>query len=132
LLDALAAVNRRAVREITEKRKGFDDLRDAAILRIFYSTGIRLAELANLRLTPDEPETNDPDLDQQVLRVLGKGGRMRLVDMGAKTTHALDRYLMARRHHPDAHLPWLWLSRKGRFTESGIGQMVSRRGEAAG
>jgi site-specific recombinase XerD len=57
---------------------------------------------------------------------------MRLVNMGAKTTKALDRYLMARRRHPDAHLQWLWLSRKGRFTESGIGQMVARRGEAAG
>jgi site-specific recombinase XerD len=33
----------------TEKTKSFEDVRDHAILRIFYSTGVRLAELANLR-----------------------------------------------------------------------------------
>ena len=115
-----------------EKSKSFDDVRDAAILRIFYSTGIRLAELSNLRWLPDEPEANDVDLDQQVLRVLGKGGRMRLVNMGVKTTRALDRYLRLRRAHREAHTPWLWLSRKGRFTESGISQMVARRGELVG
>ena len=57
----------------------FEDVRDAAILRIFNSTGVRLGELANLRYLPDDPESNDVDLDQQVLRVLGKGGRHRLV-----------------------------------------------------
>lgn len=76
-----------------EKTKTFADVRDAAILRIFYSTGVRLAELANLRYLPDDPESNDVDLDQQVLRVLGKGGRQRLVNMGARSTKALDRYL---------------------------------------
>jgi integrase/recombinase XerC len=115
-----------------EKTKTFDDVRDATILRIFYSTGVRLAELANLRWMPDDPEANDVDLDQQVLRVMGKGGRQRLVNMGARSTKALDRYLRLRRQHGEAHVPWLWLSRKGRFTESGIGQMVSRRGEAIG
>lgn len=115
-----------------EKSKSFDDVRDAAILRIFYSTGIRLAELANLRYLPDEPERNDVDLDQQVLRVMGKAGRQRLVNMGTQSTRALDRYERLRRRHPDAHREWLWLSRKGRFTESGIGQMVSRRGDLVG
>ena len=115
-----------------EKTKSFDDVRDAAILRIFYATGLRLAELSNLRLTPIDPETNDVDLDQQVLRVTGKGNRMRLVNMGARASKALDRYLRLRRSHTEAHSAWLWLGRKGRFTESGIGQMVSRRGESIG
>jgi site-specific recombinase XerD len=115
-----------------EETKSFDDVRDAAILRIFYSTGIRLAELANLRYLPDELERNDVDLDQQVLRVMGKGGRQRLVNMGTQSTRSLDRYERLRRRHPEAHKEWLWLSRKGRFTESGIGQMVSRRGELIG
>jgi site-specific recombinase XerD len=115
------------------RSKTFEDRRDAAILRIFYSTGLRLAELANLRFAPNDPETNDVDLDQQVLRVIrGKGGRQRLVNMGAKSTLALERYLRLRRASPSAHLPWLWLSRKGRFTESGIGQMVAGRGAAVG
>jgi site-specific recombinase XerD len=115
-----------------EKTKRFDDVRDAAILRVFYSTGIRLAELANLRWVPADPERNDIDLDQQVLRVMGKGGRQRLVNMGTQSTRALDRYERLRRRHPEAHKEWLWLSRKGRFTESGIGQMVARRGDLIG
>jgi site-specific recombinase XerD len=115
-----------------EKTKSFDDVRDAAILRVFYSTGIRLAELANLRWAPADPERNDVDLDQQVLRVMGKGGRQRLVNMGTQSTRALDRYERLRRRHPDAHKEWLWLSRNGRFTESGIGQMVARRGDLIG
>ena len=101
-------------------------------MRIFYSSGMRLAELANLRYAPDDPERNDLDLDQQVVRVMGEGGRERQVHIGAKSAKALDRYLQLRRSHPYKHLPWLWLSRKGRFTESGLGQMVSRRGELIG
>ncbi len=76
-------------------------MRDAAILRIFYSTGLRLAELSNLRYLPDDPEHNDVDIDQQVLRVMGKGGRMRLVNIGARSAKALDRYLRLRRSHPE-------------------------------
>jgi integrase/recombinase XerD len=116
----------------TEKTKSFDDVRDGVILRIFFSTGLRLAELANLRYNPAEPEANDVDLDQGVLRVMGKGGRQRLVNIGTQSSRALDRYERLRRRHSDADKPWLWLSRKGRFTESGIAQMVTRRGEEAG
>ena len=115
-----------------ERTRGFDDVRDAAILRIFYATGLRLAELANLRYVPSDLEHSDVDLDAQQLRVIGKGGRLRLVHMGARSAKALDRYLRLRRSHPEAHSPWLWLGRKGRFTASGIGQMVGRRGEMIG
>lgn len=45
------------------RTKRFEDVRDAAILRIFYSTGVRLAELATLRYLPADPEANDVDLD---------------------------------------------------------------------
>ena len=121
-----------AITGTAEKSKGFDDVRDAAILRLFYATGLRLAELANLRWLPDGADHNDIDLDQQVLRVAGEGDRMRLVNMGSRATRALDRYLRLRRAHRDAYLPWLWLSRKGRFTESGIAQMVTRRGASVG
>ncbi len=52
--------------------------------------------------------------------------------MGARSTKALDRYLRLRRAHHDTHTRWLWLSRQGRFTENGIGQMVARRGRSVG
>jgi site-specific recombinase XerD len=105
--------------------------RDEAILRIFTDTGARLAELANLRLDGDEGD-GDVDLDNGVLRVLGKGRRIRLLPVGAKTLKALDRYLRKRSLHPQASEPWLWLGPRGRMTPSGIRQMVWRRSEEAG
>jgi site-specific recombinase XerD len=104
--------------------------RDEAILRVFIDTGARLAEVSNLRL--DSEDGSDLDLDGGVLRVLGKGRRQRLLAIGAKTTKAIDRYLRKRSQRPDAELPWLWLGKKGRMTDSGIRQMVWRRSTEAG
>lgn len=115
----------------TAAGRTFDDRRDAAILRVFLDTEIRLAELANLRFDPRD-EAGEVDLDFRRLRVLGKGRRERLVAMSARTVAALDRYVRARAHHAAAASPFLWLGRKGRFTQSGIGQMVRDRGRQAG
>jgi site-specific recombinase XerC len=102
------------------------------LFSVFLDAGGRLAEISNLRYMPDDPENNDVDLDQGVLRMVGKGGRMRILPVGSKTVRALDRYLRKRAQHPDARLPWLWLSRRGRLTASGIRQMMERRGKQAG
>jgi site-specific recombinase XerC len=104
--------------------KTFDDRRDDAILRLFIDTGMRLAELAGLRV-------GDLDFDADVAVVLGKGRRQRGCPFGNKTALALERYLRERRkraRHEDA----LWLGLKGPMTASGIRQMVKRRGRAAG
>jgi site-specific recombinase XerD len=109
----------------------FADRRDAAILRLFLSTGARLSELADLRYDPDHPEAND--VGERAIRIRsGKGRRERVSDIGLKGDRALDRYLRARAKHPQAALPWLWLGPKGRLTATGIGQMIRRRGEEAG
>jgi site-specific recombinase XerC len=51
-----------------------------------------------------------------VALVLGKGRRERALPYGRKTAMALDRYLRIRDRHKDAHLPWLWLGKRGRLT----------------
>jgi site-specific recombinase XerD len=104
--------------------------RDEAILRVFIDTGARLAEVTGLRL--DSEDGGDMDLDGRVLRVTGKGRRQRLLAIGAKTTKAVDRYLRKRGQSPYRDLPWLWLGKKGRMTDSGIRQMVWRRSTEAG
>jgi site-specific recombinase XerD len=116
----------------TERGRDFLARRDAAILRVFIDTGARRAEVAGLRWVPDDPTRNDVDLDQGVLRIVGKGGRMRIVPIGVKTVRALDRYLLARERHTHRQLDALWLGRVGRLTESGIAQLVRERGEAVG
>jgi site-specific recombinase XerD len=99
--------------------------RDVAILRLFIDTGARLNEVASLTL-------DDVDLSAGVVRVIGKGSRPRLVPIGAKTARALDRYLRMRLRHPAAGLDALWLGHKGALTDSGVFQMVQRRGQQAG
>jgi site-specific recombinase XerD len=103
----------------------FTARRDAAILRVFTDTGARLSEVADLTL-------DLLDLDDQTLTVTGKGSRVRVLPIGAKTVRAIDRYLRARRAHPSSAEPWLWIGGKGRVTPSGIAQMLRRRSKIAG
>jgi site-specific recombinase XerD len=109
----------------------FEQRRDAAIVCVFADTGLRLTELANLRWT-DDPETNDVFLDEGLLRVTGKGRKLRLVPFGAKTGKALDRYLRFRDRHVARSSPRLWLGARGPMTQSGIAQMLRRRAASAG
>src|SRR5438093_177618 len=64
---------------------GFIETRDLAMLELFYSTGMRLAELAGL---------NDQDLDlvSDQVKVRGKGKKERIVPVGTHAGQALRRY----------------------------------------
>jgi site-specific recombinase XerD len=106
---------------------GFVPRRDTAIVRLFLDTGMRLSELAKLRL-------DEVDLDDDVAIVTGKGRRPRTCPFGSRTAQALDRYLRARSRHPHAQLPALWLGANGRaaMTDNGIAQMIRKRGRDAG
>ena len=68
---------------------GFIETRDLAMLEMFYSTGIRLSELAGL---------NDADVDlvADQVKVRGKGKKERIVPVGSHATAALRRYLRSR------------------------------------
>ncbi|MHB1444845.1 MAG: tyrosine-type recombinase/integrase [Acidimicrobiales bacterium] len=105
--------------------KGFDHLRDQAILRLFLDSGMRLSELAGLAVA-------DIDFDDEIAVVMGKGSRPRACPFGGKTARTLDRYLRARARHRLADIPGLWLTRFGQMSDSAIGQMVRRRGNQAG
>ena len=67
----------------------FRELRDLAMLELFYSTGMRLSELAGL---------NDPDVDlvSDQVKVRGKGKKERIVPVGSHATAALRKYLQVR------------------------------------
>jgi site-specific recombinase XerD len=105
--------------------KGFHERRDAAIIRLFFDAGLRLAEMTGLRV-------EDVDLRAGVVEVKGKGSRRRAPSFGRRTAQALDRYLRLRERHPLASEPWLWLGPKGRLTDSGVAQMLRRRCRQAG
>ena len=109
----------------TCKGEGFDNRRDHALLRLLVDSGARLHEIASLTV-------DDLDLREGVVRVVGKGSRPRLVPVGAKTAKAIDKYVRARSRHPAASSGALWLGHKGPLTDTGIFQMVKRRGREAG
>jgi len=60
-------------------------LRDRAMFELIYASGLRVSELVGLR-------ADQVNLRQGVLRVTGKGGKDRLVPIGAEAEHWLQRY----------------------------------------
>jgi integrase/recombinase XerD len=67
--------------------------RDQVIFMILLDTGLRMGELLNLKMI-------DVQLDQGLLKVLGKGKKERLVPMGNKSQKVLQRYLFRDRQDP--------------------------------
>jgi site-specific recombinase XerD len=103
----------------------FEQRRDLALLRVLIDSGARVSEIANLTIA-------DVDLNTGTITVVGKGRRVRVLPLGAKSVRALDRYLRARTGQPRGVESWLWLGSKGRLTDSGIRQLLERRGQDAG
>ena len=95
---ALIATPKREVRmpahltesEMSELLSAPDDeplgRRDRAMLELFYASGLRLSELAGLDL-------DDVNLRARMVRVLGKGGKQRLVPFNVTTANAIRTYL---------------------------------------
>jgi len=63
-----------------------EGLRDRTMLELLYATGLRVSELVNLRV-------GQINLEQGVVRVIGKGGKERLVPLGDSALDWLERYL---------------------------------------
>jgi integrase/recombinase XerD len=61
-------------------------LRDRTMLELMYATGLRVSELINL-------ETVNLGMNQGVIRVMGKGGKERLVPLGEEAISWMQRYL---------------------------------------
>ena len=74
--------------------------RDAAILELFYSSGLRLAELVAL-------DVKDVDVFSESVRVLGKGRKERVVPVGAPALEAIQRY----RHEARVEVGPLFISK---------------------
>lgn len=86
------------------------ELRDKCIFELLYSSGLRISEACNLRMT-------DVDLEGMSLVVEGKGGRQRLVPFGEKSLEILHKYLKASRPEilKKRACEFLFVSKKGSF-----------------
>jgi integrase/recombinase XerC len=69
--------------------EGFLPVRDRALLELFYSCGLRISELVGLTL-------EKVNLESRMIKVLGKGGKERLLPLGRHCVEALQKYLNVR------------------------------------
>ncbi|MEP7215926.1 MAG: tyrosine-type recombinase/integrase [Anaerolineaceae bacterium] len=112
--------------------KDFRDRRDFALVLAFLDTGLRVNEMASLKLQPDFDTDSWVDVDDGVFWVVGKGRRQRRVPLGNKARKALDHYLFVRTRHAYASEKSFWIGERGRIGPSGLYQIIERRCELAG
>ena len=104
-------------------------LRDRAVLEMLYATGLRVGELCGLQL-------DHVDLAGGLVRVMGKGGKERVVPFGSKAAEALRAWLAASsglRGRPGSGAEAVFLNlRGGPLTDRSVRRILDRRlGEAA-
>jgi site-specific recombinase XerD len=96
--------------------------RDAAILELFYSTGMRLSELVALNVA-------DIDTYTETVRVFGKGKKERLCPVGSKALEAVQRYRLKAAVQDGA----LFLSKlRKRLSIQGVDDVVNKYWRASG
>lgn len=103
-------------------------LRDRTMLELMYATGLRVSELVNL-------EVINLGISQGVVRVMGKGGKERLVPLGEEALSWMQRYLQASR--PDlmkgADCPLVFVTaRKAGMTRQAFWHAIRRHAAVAG
>ena len=102
-------------------------VRDRAMLEVLYGSGLRVSELATLKLA-------EINLEDGFLVCRGKGGKERIVPLGRTACAAIKRYLAEVRPRLDgAGREELFLSRRGRpFTRQGVWKLLRQHAAAAG
>ncbi|MEV2274072.1 tyrosine-type recombinase/integrase [Nocardiopsis sp. NPDC049922] len=123
----------------TCKGTGFFARRDEAIIRLFYTTGMRVSGLTGLCYQEDAPQLDNPgandvflDHKQPLVRLRLKGGKVHLVPIGPRAAVAMDRYLRVRASHAHAGTGALWVGPKGPIGPKAVNEMLKRRGRQGG
>jgi site-specific recombinase XerD len=105
--------------------RSFVARRDEAILRMLFDCGLRISEIANVKV-------EDVDMHADLVYVMGKGRRPRAVPFSSKTARALDRYIRIRRQHKYAGCDGFWLGQRGPYKADGIDNIIRVRAEKTG
>ena len=102
-------------------------MRDRALVELMYGAGLRVSEATGLH-------RRSVDLDDRIVRALGKGSKERIVPLGRPAVEALRRYIAMGRPHLDRRTrPELFLNaRGGPLTRAGAFLILRRLAEKAG
>jgi len=96
----------------------FTGIRNKAMLLLFIDSGLRRAEMVNLKL-------GDVDLEARRVRVIGKGGKIGIAPFSSRTAKALWAWLIERK--PRAKTDRLWITEEGRpFSVEGLVSWFAR------
>ena len=110
--------------DLLESVDGRHSARDYCILTLFLNCGMRISELVGLNVT---------DIQDDRLRILGKGNKVRIVYLNDACRQALDRYLAERKEIDGKDANALFLSAQNeRIRRSTVHQMVKKRLAQAG
>jgi integrase/recombinase XerD len=106
-------------------RNSDEGFRDYAIMLALVDTGVRISELATLKV-------DGVDYDQNYLRVMGKGRKERYVPFGRRVARVLMKYQL--KHRPEPVGPDnFWLRRDGQpLSVPRIQKLISKYGKMAG
>jgi integrase/recombinase XerC len=86
--------------------EGFEGVRDRLVVEMFYQTGMRLAELMNLKITSFDRKTS-------LVKVLGKRNKERIIPVSKSLDKLLDEYLEVRSGSFDEGSVFLFVTKKG-------------------
>ncbi len=101
---------------LTKQAPVWSAARDTAILELFYSSGLRIEELASL-------DVSSVDVFSETLRVIGKGRKERVVPVGAPALTAIQKY----RHEARVQSGPLFISKlRKRMTTQGIWSVMKK------
>jgi integrase/recombinase XerC len=93
--------------------------RDKAMLELIYSSGLRVSELVGINL-------GNIDLTNSLVKVLGKGGKERIVPFGSKALDAIRLYIPKRKELKPRGDFLFVNSRGGRLTSRSVARIVKR------
>ena len=102
--------------------------RDRTMLEVLYATGLRVSELVNLKLS-------SVNLNQGVLRIVGKGDRERLIPLGEEAVHWVQQFLQGPRVEIllERQTDYLFPTRRGdRMTRQAFWHIIKRYARKAG
>jgi site-specific recombinase XerD len=102
--------------EPDKKSQPWLPLRDAAILELFYSCGLRISELLAL-------DVKHLDFIGETVRVVGKGSKERIVPIGGPAINAIQRY---RQEAAVTSGPLFLSSRMRRITQQAVDQLLKK------
>lgn len=113
---------------VPEMENSNESLRDAAMLEVLYSTGVRVTELVSIEL-------NKLNLDHGYVIVLGKGNKERIIPLGKISIEKIRNYLSKTREKllRDKNSKFLFVTRRGtKMTRQGFWKIIKKYALKAG